>query len=54
MALAEQTTPVKFLIGYRDPKFTGSFAAVFAAEGIRNIKTPVRRHRRGRQSRSEF
>ena len=42
MELAEQATAVKFLIRDRDTKFTGSFDAVFAAEGIRIIKTPVR------------
>jgi putative transposase len=40
--LAEQANAVKFLIRDRDPKFTASFDAVFAAEGTRIIKSPLR------------
>jgi transposase InsO family protein len=40
--LAERTMPAKFLIRDRDTKFTSSFDAVFASDGIRIIKTPVR------------
>ena len=42
MELTEQVAGVKFLIRDRDTKFTSSFDAVFASEGIRIIKTPVR------------
>ncbi len=48
MALAEQQAAVKFLV--RDTKFTASFDAVFAADGVRIIKAPPgaagQRHRR--------
>jgi putative transposase len=40
--LANQANAVKFLIRDRDTKFTASFDAVFAAEGTRIIKSPVR------------
>jgi putative transposase len=42
MELADQATSVKFLIRDRDEKIVRSFDAVFAAEGTRAIKTPVR------------
>ncbi len=40
--LADQADAVKFLIRDRDTKFTASFDTVFAAEGIKIIKSPVR------------
>ena len=40
MELADQASAVKFLIRDRDTKFTASFDAVFAADGIRILKPP--------------
>ena len=42
MALTERTTCVKVLIRDRDAKFVASFDAVFGADGVRVVKTPVR------------
>ena len=42
MPLADEAKAVTFLVRDRDTKYTASFDAVFAAEGTRTIKTPVR------------
>ena len=42
MEFANQANTLTFLIRDRDAKFTASFDAVFAAEGTRIIKSPVR------------
>lgn len=42
MEIADHANAVKFLIRDRDTKYTGSFDAVFAADGVRVIRTPVR------------
>jgi putative transposase len=40
--LAEQATPVRFLIRDRDSKFTRDFDTVFRSEGVEIIRTPIR------------
>ncbi|MGH3406471.1 MAG: integrase core domain-containing protein [Streptosporangiaceae bacterium] len=42
MNLEDHADELKFLIRDRDTKFTAAFDAVFAAAGVRIIKTPVR------------
>jgi transposase InsO family protein len=42
MDLSERTEPIKYLIRDRDSRFTTTFDAVFEAEGIQILRSPVR------------
>ena len=42
MDLQQEGRDVRFLLHDRDSKFTASFDEVFASEGVRVIRTPVR------------
>ena len=42
MRLEEGSGRFRFVLGDRDTKFTAAFDAVFAAEGIEVLRTPVR------------
>jgi putative transposase len=41
MRLQDAGTPWRFVIHDRDAKFSGAFDAVFEAEGIKVVRTPV-------------
>jgi putative transposase len=42
MGIGEDVTGFRFLVRDRDAKFTAAFDAIFAAEGIQVLRTPVR------------
>ena len=42
MDLADHMRQFRFLLRDRDAKFTDTFDAIFASEGIRTLRTPVR------------
>jgi putative transposase len=42
MGIGEDVAGLRFLVRDRDTKFTAAFDAVFAAEGIEVLRTPVR------------
>ncbi|SRR6266487_6909472 len=48
MGLEDRVGRLRFLICNRDTKFTVAFDAVFAAEGLKVLRTPVRRRGRMR------
>ncbi len=53
MDLGQRVTTVKFLIRDRAGQFTGSFDAVFTAEGIRILHTAVQAPRMKRDLRKD-
>jgi putative transposase len=42
MGIGEDVAGLRFLVRDRDTKFTAAFDAVFAAEGIEVLRTPIR------------